>query len=126
MFTIKPVAETCEEMDEKYTDGQNLDEPSALFGVSAVLRMTFALFIFHVFIILLILPRVECSSVIHDGGWCFKFLLISALFIAFFWIPIEFFQGWAEVCRYTSLIFLVIQVFYILDGAYSFNEYMVG
>ena len=88
--------------------------------------MTFALACFHVLIILLILPRGQCSAVIHDGGWCLKFFIITALFIGFFWIPISFFQVWAEISRYVSILFLLIQVFYILDGAYSFNDYMAN
>jgi len=99
---------------------------SACFGVSAVLRMTFALFLTHALILFLILPRNSCAAVIHDGGWCFKFLLAIGLFIGFFWIPIDFFSVWASISRYVSILFLIIQVLYILAGAYTFNEYMVG
>ena len=76
--------------------------------------------------ILLILPRAGCSSVIHDGGWCAKFYIIIILFIINFWVPISFFKVWAEISRYVSILFLVIQVFYVLDGAYTFNDYMAN
>lgn len=64
---------------------------TACFGISAVLRMTFALFLTHFVILLMILPRNTCAAVIHDGGWCLKFFGTLALFIIFFWIPIDFF-----------------------------------
>jgi hypothetical protein len=87
--------------------------------------MSFALFIFHALIILLILPRNNCASMIHDGGWPLKFILVLAIFIGFFWIDISFFQVWGEICRYISVIFMIVQALYILAGAYTFNEYMI-
>jgi len=99
---------------------------SACFGISAVLRMTFALFLIHVLIMFLILPRNSCAAVIHDGGWCCKFFLAIGLFIGFFWIPISFFSVWATISRWVGILFLVIQVLYVLAGAITFNEFMVG
>lgn len=64
---------------------------TACFGISAVLRMTFTLLIFHIFILLLILPRNQCASVVHDSGWTLKFFIVIAVFIAMFWVPIGFF-----------------------------------
>ena len=128
MFTLKPIQDSADwGFCNEYTGQKEGDEvSSACFGVSAVLRMTFALACFHVLIILVILPRGQCSAVIHDSGWCLKFYIIVALFIGFFWIPISFFQAWADISRYVSILFLVVQVFYILDGAYSFNDYMAN
>lgn len=118
MFTLKPLADSsdfisCVEATgqdkswELYTDEEK-NQASACFGISAVLRMTFALFVFHFFMLLLILPRMECSAVIHDGGWCLKLTLIIVIFICFFFIPIEFFAVWAEISRYAGIIFLLV------------------
>ena len=82
--------------------------PDTCYGVSVMFRMTFALFIFHLVILLMILPRNDCSSVIHDGGWCFKFLIVMAIFIGFLYVPISFWQKWAEACRYLSVLFMVM------------------
>lgn len=132
MFTLKPLADSSDFVScvdatgqgkdwELYTDEEK-NQASACFGISAVLRMTFALFVFHFFMLLLILPRMECSAVIHDGGWCLKLTLIIAIFIGFFFIPIEFFAVWAEISRYAGIIFLLVQVLYILGGAYNLND----
>ena len=96
MYTLKPIDDWADRdiCNDIANEGADV-EASACFGVSAVLRMTFALLIFHVLIIFLILPRGECSSVVHDGGWSIKFLIIFSLFIGFFWIPITFFKVWA-------------------------------
>ena len=146
MYTLKPAAENIDfvecvrasgqaEMSRdaavesvRTNDREALEAGSgdACFGVSAVLRMTFALFLFHVFILLLISPRGDCAAVIHDGGWALKFILVGGAFTAFFWIPISFFQTWAEISRYASILFLIIQVLYVLIGAIAFNDYLVN
>lgn len=81
---------------------------TACFGTAAVLRMTLSLFIFHIFIILLILPLNDCASVIHDAGWAIKILIIIGMFIGFFWVDITIFRLWAEISRYVSLCFMII------------------
>jgi hypothetical protein len=76
--------------------------------------------------IVLISPRVTCSAMIHDGGWCFKFLIVAGLFVGFFWIPIKVFEIWAVVSRWVSIGFFLLQVLYVLSGAYTFNDFMTG
>jgi len=99
---------------------------SACFGISAVLRMTFALFCFHALMVLLILPRMTCSALFHDGGWLFKVIVVGIAFVGLFWIPINYFSYWAEASRYASCLFFVLQVLYVLSGAYTFNDFMTG
>ena len=53
-------------------------------GASSVYNMTFTLFLFHLIIILMLLPKAECSRYIHDGGFCFKFILIVIIYGIFF------------------------------------------
>ena len=88
--------------------------------------MSFTLFLFHFIILMLILPRLDCCSIIHDSGWCAKTILIFAIFGAFFGIDIAFFNVWVEICRYVSLLFMIVQTLYVLSGAYTFNEYMIN
>lgn len=116
---------SCDETTTTGTDGISVTVPNDACGSSVMFRMTFALFVFHILILLLILPRNECATVIHDSGWSLKFLLIIGLFIGLFWVPIEFFQVWSEISRYGSIFFLLIQTLYILVGAYTFNDFMI-
>lgn len=46
--------------------------------------MTFTLFLFHFLVILMLLPKAECSRYIHDGGWCFKLLIVVIAYGLFF------------------------------------------
>jgi hypothetical protein len=122
MYTVKPLADNIEIINCVESSGE---QGTACFGISVVFRMTFALFCFHVLMLLLILPRNGCASVIHDSGWIVKFLLITALFTIFFWVPISVFQIWGEISRYVSILFFIVMAFYVLIGAYSFNSYIV-
>ena len=126
MFTIKPLAESWTFLECQEISKQDDESVSACFGTAAVLRMTFALFLFHVIILLSILPRGSCAAMVHDAGWVFKFILIIALFIGCFFLPIGFFLVWAEISRYLSIIFFIIEVLYILVGAYALGEHMVS
>lgn len=91
-------------------------------GVLFVYRMTFALFLYHVIMLLLILPRTACSAAIHDGGWLLKFVLIAAMFVGFQFIPNYFFWVWAQISLYVGIIFLIFQVLYVLSGAHYYND----
>jgi len=95
MYTLKPLSESNDQFITCIGGDSNLinkeGAATACFGTSAVLRMTFTLLIFHFIIFLLILPRNECASVIHDGGWTLKYLLIFVIFTAMFWVPMGFF-----------------------------------
>jgi len=88
--------------------------------------MTFSLCVFHLLVLISILPRNNCAAIVHDAGWVFKILIVYIIFGACFYVPIEFFQVWGEISRYTSIIFFILQVLYILVGAYSLGEYVVS
>ena len=77
-------------------------------GTPAVLRASLILFIYHIVILLSLIPRGRCSSIVHDGWFSLKFLLLLGSFIASFWIPKSFFIGWGEFCRAGSILYLMI------------------
>ncbi|CDW84436.1 UNKNOWN [Stylonychia lemnae] len=123
MFTLQPLFEKYDyllECNEESGGG------SACFGTSAVLRMSFVLFIFHLMILLTILPKIPCSSIFHDGCWTIKFLIVVAIYIAVFWIPNNFYWGWAHFARIVSGLYLIIQVILLIIVAYSLNDKLVG
>jgi hypothetical protein len=97
------------------------------FGISQIIRMSFALFVYHLLILMLICPRAHCSKYIHDGGWCFKSLLISVLYTVCYFIPYQFFQyGWLWVSRVGSIIFLIVQSYFMLDAGYRWNSQLMA
>jgi len=91
-------------------------------GTSAVLRASLILFIYHIVILISLIPRGKCSSIVHDGWFTFKFLLLFGSFIASFWMPNSFFVGWAEFCRAGSILYLMIQGYFLLNFAYLWND----
>ena len=105
-----------EGLDPAATPAADPTEISAVEGIgqscysqSALPRMTFTLLVFHVIIFLAVLPGNcgTCTSLIHDGGWALKLILVLAVFAASFWIPISFFQGWVWFSQYASALFWV-------------------
>jgi hypothetical protein len=106
MYTLRPLA-------DKYPDHFYCNETAGgganCFGVSSILRMSFALFCYHVIILLVLLPRHRCSSYLHDGLWPAKFLIILTIFILSFFVPHQFFMyGWNWLCRLGSALFMVV------------------
>ena len=64
---------------------------SFCFGPSAIVRISFALAVFHVVIFFIILFRSTMAAIVHDGCWGVKYLLVLAMFIGSLWIPNDFF-----------------------------------
>lgn len=75
--------------DESYVG--NDQDGSACLGASAIIRMSFVLAVFHVFVFLIILMRNTAAAAFHDGCWLVKSLAVFAGFIVSMWIPVEFF-----------------------------------
>lgn len=99
---------------------------STCFGVSAVLRMSFTLFWFHLIMIIFISPRLGCSSIVHDGFWTLKIIFICALYIGVFFIPHNVFKIWGYICRAGSIIFLIVQAYFLLNASYALNDRLVA
>lgn len=95
---------------------------SSCYGIKAVLGMSFTLFIFHLLVLIFISPRVVCSSMAHDSFWGAKFLFIIVLYIGCFFIPHNFYIAWAHICRGGSLLFYVVQGYFLLNASYSLND----
>ena len=121
LYTFKPMFEEYDWMECNDASGGG----DACFGTSAVLRASFILFLYHILILILLIPRGHCSSVVHDGFFTFKFVLIFGGYIGSFWISNDFFSGWAEFCRVGSIFYLMIQAYFLLNFAYLWNEKLV-
>ena len=96
------------------------------FGTAAVLRASFVLFVYHILILLMLIPRGDCSSAIHDGFFTCKFVFIFVAWIATFWMHNDFFIGWANFCRAGSILYLIIQSYFLLNFSYLWNDDLVA
>ena len=122
MYSFKPMFEEFDWMECNDASGGG----DSCFGTSAVLRASFILFLYHLFILLCLCPRGHCSSVIHDGFFTGKFILILGGYIGTFWIHNDFFAGWAEFCRVGSIFYLIFQAYFLLNFAYIWNDKLVA
>jgi hypothetical protein len=87
--------------------------------------MSFVLFLFHLFVFLIMLPRSICGSIFHDGCWVFKFILVIGAYIGVFWIPNSFYFGWAHFARIASGLYLFLQVILLIITAFMLNDILV-
>jgi len=93
---------------------------------STVVRMSFTLAIFHLIMLLAILPRGKCSAMLHDGFFSLKFLLVVGGFIGTLWIPNDpVMNGYMEMSKWVSIMFLSYQAILILIMAYVINNTLV-
>lgn len=121
MYTFRPLFRDSDWLECNDASGGGYD----CFGTVAVLRASFVLFLYHLIILLLLIPRGQCASIVHDSFFTPKLVLLFAGFIATFWIHNDFFIGWANFCRAGSILYLLIQGYFLLNFAYLWNDQLV-
>jgi serine incorporator 1/3 len=99
---------------------------SDCFGQISVLRMSFALVVFHCLMLLLLVPRAKVCGVIHDGFWPVKYLLVAGIYVGAWFLPQHFFLVWGQICRAFSILFLFVQAYFLMNLAYSWNDYLLA
>lgn len=96
-------------------------------GIAIVLRMSFTLFCFHLFIFVIICARNSMAAAFHDGCWMFKGLLIVGGFAVQCYFGNDFYMdGTLKVSRWISAIFLIYQALLMLISSYKINEQLVA
>lgn len=94
-------------------------------GVSSVYRMSLALALVHLVIIIFSLISKQCAKVLNQECWSFKILFIIVLYFSFFFISNKFFIIYAEIAKYLSIIFLLYQVLVTIGFAHILNLELV-
>ena len=87
--------------------------------------MSFSLTIFHLLILILLIPRARFCGVIHDGFWPIKYMLVIGIYIAAWFINQKFFVVWGHICRAFSVLFLFVQGYFLMNLAYLWNDYLL-
>lgn len=99
----------------------------ACTGASALIRTSWSLAIFHVFMLIVVCLRNNFAAAFHDGCWGTKFLIVAALFISSLWIPNDpVINGYLAFSRVVSILFLIYQELLILLVAYELNDLLVN
>lgn len=92
------------------------------FGQQAAYRISGALFAF--FLVLTVLTALFAAS--HLGAWLIKVLVYCGFLAVTLAIPNYFWVGYSQLARYGSVLFLLLQVFIIIDFAYSAHEWLIA
>ena len=75
---------------------------------NSIVRMSFALAVFHLTTTLILLPKSQFSAIYHDAMWTFKFIFIWLLWLGMMFVNTQpFFQGYMQVARAISFLFLM-------------------
>jgi hypothetical protein len=91
-------------------------------GNGVVYRTSFALFLF--FLIHALLVRI-----FREFQWMFlicKLLILIGFIIGSFWIPNNFYEGYAEFARVASALYLVVQLMVLIAWAWNCSEKLLS
>ena len=100
---------------------------TACAGTSALIRISWALAIFHVGMLALVALRTSWAAVVHDGCWGFKMLIVGGIWFVSLYIPNDpVLNGYMAFARIVSIIFLMYQALLVLLVAYSLNDLLVS
>lgn len=97
-------------------------------GTEGVLRVSLGCFIFYFAMFLTTVGTTklhECRDSWHSGWWPLKSLMWIALMVIPFFIPSAFIQFYGEVARFGAGIFLIIQLFSVINFITWWNDYWV-
>jgi len=130
MFKLFPV------LDDQ-CDGNN---SSNCLGVMAVYRVSFSLFLFYgIHMLYALCVSRNCGCVPPPAGGsspdsecplafriCLKVFVFLLFLIIPFFIPQDFFKGYAYVALVCAILFLLMQSIILLDFAYGWNDLWAG
>jgi serine incorporator 1/3 len=109
-----------------YIHCPNSDENTLdCLGISQVYRMSLALVILHLIVMLFSLCGKTAANVMNRDCWSFKFLLLFAIYIGFMFVPNSYFSIYANISRYLSLLFLICQLIITVSFAHVINFSLV-
>lgn len=99
-------------------------------GYGAVYRLCLGTTLFY-FAFCILMIKVESSkdprSHIQNGFWFFKFLILLALVIACFFIPVEgFVSTWMVFGIIGGCMYILVQLILLVDFAHSWNDWWIS
>ena len=92
---------------------------SACKGENAVYRISLGMMLWFI----LVMIGNVCSKRFHTGFWGPKILALLVLTTGLFFTPLVGHDGYVQFARVISAVFLVSQLVYFIDAAYSWNSY---
>ena len=72
--------------------------------------MSFVLFLFEIFVILIIATKHDLAHIFHDGQWLTKALIVAGGFYGSMHISNSFMADYILFAQFISPIFIVVQM----------------
>jgi len=90
-------------------------------GYAAVYRISAALFFFYMIHCGMLLCR-GCGRTMNEANFVIQLLIFIVVLIGCWCIPSQFYDGYVEVARVVSGVFLILQIALFIDFAIKWNE----
>lgn len=75
--------------------------------------------------IIILLPRAECSKSINHSCFLLKFFLVLGASVGFFFVPNDHLRVYVYICMGVSFLFLLFQMVALIDFSYYFSILLV-
>jgi len=80
---------SCPKASSSGIDGPDDADKMACLGASNIIRMSFALFVFHAIMLIMVCSRAKIIAAVHDGFWPIKMAVILVIYVGSMWISNE-------------------------------------
>lgn len=100
--------------------------PYQCMGTEIVYRISIALTTFYILMSLLTSTISTFSTNAQTKYWVLKFTLLTSLITLSPLLPQEFIVSWSILCRYASILFMLIQMCILIDFGYTLNNKLVS
>lgn len=94
-------------------------------GVFVVYRVSWALCVFFAVLTLLTAGTTKFGARAHRGFWFLKLFCLLTLLVSSVFIDNPPMETYREFARYTSFLFLIMQILLLIDFGYRTNEWLV-
>eukprot|EP01015_Nassula_variabilis_P012851 TRINITY_DN204_c0_g1_i3.p1 TRINITY_DN204_c0_g1~~TRINITY_DN204_c0_g1_i3.p1 ORF type:complete len:461 (-),score=20.80 TRINITY_DN204_c0_g1_i3:103-1485(-) len=91
-------------------------------GISSIYRMSLALSLFYLYMILMMTCKNQVSRSWNEGGWFAKIVIVFLIFFGLMFVPNKYILYYAEVSQYFGVVFILFQIVMWVDLFYSWGE----
>ena len=91
-------------------------------GTFSIYRFSFVLAAFFGTLALFTAGTTQAGAKAHRGFWFAKVFFLASLLVSSLFITNGWLEGYREFARYSSFLFLLLQILLLIDFAYTWNE----
>ncbi|EGR28880.1 membrane protein tms1, putative [Ichthyophthirius multifiliis] len=95
---------------------------SQCLGSSSVYRMSFALAILYLAVLIAVYARNQCSKLFNEGLWCIKISAVLGMYISFMFVSDSFFNGYRVFAQVFGGFYLLFQTIILIDIFYLWGQ----